>query len=195
MKKTVWLVVAIFLGLTLGAKEPPARFVSAVRRALDADAEWTMAKTTVSPALTVESSGVVSCFAGRGIVWQMREPFMHEYRMTTNTLAIVSELGTETKGLKDLPYYASIRQQTDRLLAGETAPFSDAFNWTWDEVGTGWTMRLLPKRRQFSRWVKQVTIWGGEAIDRTAIVYASGDQADIRFKETGQKLHKLWETE
>ena len=189
----IWMAAAwLCLVTALRAEEPPARFVAAVRRALDADAAWTMTKTTVSPVLTLESSGRVSCFAGRGIVWRMAEPFVQTITMTTNSLSIISSFERVTKQLKEMPYYSSIREQTDRLLAGETASFSDAFSWTWTENGTRWTITLKPKRRQFARWVAKVTLSGEGTLDRAQIDYASGERADIRFKETAFQQHGDW---
>lgn len=197
MRKSIAKIFALFCVilfpfLLLSAKEPPAEFVQAIQRALDGDAKWTMTKKMHSPALTLSSSGKVSCYAGHGIVWQAMEPFMQQIRMTTNTMEFVSELDTKTKSLDELPHYAQIRKQTDLFLQGEAEAFSEVFDWEWKKEKEIWTMSIRPKRSDMRRLVERAVLSGKKTFDEVVLYYPSGDQVHIKFQEDGRSTHSLW---
>lgn len=174
------------------AKEPPAVFVESMQRALDGDANWTMTKKMKSPALTLASSGKVSCYAGRGIVWQSMVPFMRQIRMTTNTMEFVSELDTKTKSLDELPHYVRIREQTDRFLQGNAEAFSQVFDWAWKNEKDRWTMTITPKRSDMRRLVLRAILSGTKTFDQVTLYYPSGEEVQIQFREIGRATHSLW---
>ena len=185
-------ILLLFPGLLPGADQIPGRFVRVMQRALDADAAWTMTKRMSRPALTLTSSGKVSCFAGRGIIWMSLHPFAQQIRMTRDAMTFVSELDTVTKPLAELPHYGEVRRAVDAFLAGEAGPFSTLFAWSWKSAEKGWVMTLEPKHPGMARLVQRARLEGDTTLERVRLVYASGDRVDLTFKESGRALHGLW---
>lgn len=178
----------------LPSAAPPPAFAAALRRALDADASWVMTKRMRSPALTLTSSGEVSCFAGKGIVWMPTAPFMRQIRMTARGISFLSERGAETRPPGEIPHYGQIREAAERFLAGECGDFSRLFSWEWEKGagGKGWRITILPKRPDMRRFIEKAVAEGGAALDRVTLSYAAGETVRIEFRETARGGHSLW---
>ena len=184
--------LALFGLVSLGA-EIPERFAAAARRALDADAEWKMTKKLAAAQLELESSGVVSCCAGRGIVWEAHEPLMSQIRMTTNAMEFVHEHYTEVKPLKQLPHYEQLRKSVDAFLGGDAKAFDRELRFDWIPAPDGgWRMSVTPLRSQIAKFLNRVELYGATTLERVELLYASGDEVRLKFKELPGSKHRLW---
>ncbi len=196
MKKFLPLVALAWCGWVSLAAEIPERFSAAVRRAMDADAEWVMTKKLASAQLELESSGQVSCCAGRGIVWQTQEPLMSQIRMTTNSMEFVHEHYTEVKPLKQLQHYGQLRKMVDDFVAGDAKAFDREFSFEWSSAPNGgWKMAVTPQRSQIAKFLRRAELFGSETLERVELSYASGDEVRLKFKELSGSKHRLWEDE
>lgn len=217
----ICLLLAAFAAAAPAAeREPPPRFAAALERALDSDAEWTMAKRLASPPIALVSTGSVSCCAGRGIAWETRAPFMQLIRMTTNEMIFVTERDTVVKRLDESPYYGRIRAEADRFMAGARDSFSRAFDWEWEpspeapdglRIAAGssqqddstasrnqqsashqWRMTVRPKEARLAKFMPRAVLVGSETLESATLFYADGSAAEIHFRETARHGHALW---
>lgn len=196
--KFLLTILASVVALAVGAKEVPARFVAAVQRALDADAQWTMMKTMPELEQPLLSSGVVSCRKEKGMIWKTQKPWEEEIRLYKHEMTFIVDGEAETKTYDEMPYYAEICKATDAFLAGDTDAFDDLFDWTWQEGKNGeWVMTLEVNYRQMRRLLKTITLTGNEVL--STITFISDDTAKgvthLKFHETGRSVHTLWTVE
>lgn len=193
------LFILFLLPTVLIAKAVPERFVAALQRALDADATWVMTKTLPDLKQPILSTGQVSCWKEKGMVWKTVTPFEEEIRVTKASITLIVDDEIETKPCDEMPYYTDICEATDAFLQGETDAFEDLFDWTWQEDATSgtWTMTLDVNRRQLRRLFKTISLMGGETLE--SVTFISGDKKMgttlLRFTETKDTRHALWHFE
>ena len=171
----------------------PSTCESALRRALDSDAAWRMERKLAGSTATLVSTGVVSCAAGRGIVWDVRHPFPSTATMTTNEMVFADEDGRRVKPLKDLPHYDDVRRETDAFLAGDPKAFDGAFTVETRFLDDGrWTLRFEPKVGDMKRLAESVEITGGATVDKAVLKSADGGVTTLVFTELARRGHLLW---
>ncbi len=192
MKRTI-LFLLCGLGLLAVAAELPAGAAAAFRRALDADAAWTLERRFAGSTRTLVSTGIVSCAVGRGIVWDVRHPFPSSVTMTTNAMVFVDEEGRREKSLDDLPHYAEIRAMTDAFVAGNEKAFDGVFALAAEaRDGGGWVMTLTPEVRAMRRLFASIELSGAATITNAVLKSEDGGSSVIRFTELARGAHGLW---
>lgn len=180
---TMSVLLSFFFLLT--AQGSSERFESALRRALDADAGWTMTKTQEDSPIVVRASGSVSCVKGKGIFWKEVYPLRREMAMDAEGFFLCGENGARFE-VKP-PRYQDIRRAVDVFLQGGQAPFGELFEEVFSESGGVWRVVLTPKRADMRRIVESVTVSGKETIAEARFGYASGETAVFRFTEKSRR--------
>jgi hypothetical protein len=172
--------------------DPVAAFKGALRRALDADAVWTMTKTVAGAPAGLKIEGSVSCAKGRGIIWQGERPFKSRISMLKDMMVFAGRGGERIVFSSDMSHYADVRSAIDGFLEGRDAPLGKLFEVSVSGNAAGWTVGLSPKRADVKMIVKSVSVSGGATVDRAEFRYASGETAVFEFRETGSGSHSLW---
>ena len=161
-----------------------ATALSALQKAMDSNAEWTMARQLPGSSRSLESSGTVGCRIGKGIVWTVKEPFESSVEMTTDAMIFTDEDGRREKSLGELPYYADIRKATDAFVAGNTNAFDGVFSFAERSTADGgWTVTLVPEVSAMKRLFTSVEISGAELPTNAVMKTEGGGMSVIRFKE------------
>ena len=193
-------LILFLLPTVLVAKVVPERFVTALQRALDADATWRMTRQLPTLDRPLLSTGSVSCWKEKGMIWKTLTPFDEEIRVTKTAITLLVDNEIEdVKPCDDMPYYEDICEATDAFLQGDTDDFEDLFDWTWSETSdTGaWTMTLEVNRRQLRRLFKTITLSGNETLE--SVTFVSEDEkmgtSHLDFTETKDTRHALWNFE
>lgn len=194
MKRFLFLLAVVGLSVASACAEAlPVRCVEAFRRALDADAAWTLERRLAEAERTLVSTGLVSCAAGRGIVWDVRAPFPSVVQMTTNAMVFVDEDGRREKTLDDLPHYAEIRALTDAFVAGDEKAFDGVFELEAEaQAVDGWRIRLVPEVRAMRRLFASIELSGAETLTNVVLKSGDGGTSTIRFRELSRGGHLLW---
>ena len=157
---------------------------TALRAALDGDAEWTMERTLPGTDRTLVSSGTVHCAVGTGIVWKTVFPFESSVTMTTNAMIFADEEGVREKALSELPHYAEIRRRTDAFAAGEFSAFEGLFRVETEKFADGgWRLKLEPEVRQMERLMKSVELYGARLPTNAVMQTGDGGVSRIFFRE------------
>ena len=161
-----------------------ATALSALQKAMDSGADWTMARRLPGSSRTLESRGTVDCRAGRGIVWTVSEPFPSSVEMSADAMVFADEDGRREKSLDDLPHYADIRKATDDFVAGNTNAFDGVFSFAERSTADGgWTVTLVPEVSAMKRLFTSVEISGAELPTNAVMKTEGGGMSVIRFKE------------
>ena len=161
-----------------------ATALSALQKAMDSDAEWTMARQLPGSSRALESSGTVSCRTGKGIIWAVREPFESSVEMTANAMIFTDEDGRREKTLGKLPHYADIRKATDAFVAGNTNAFDGVFAVTEKPFADGgWTVTLVPEVSAMKRLFTSIEVSGAALPTNVVMKTGDGGRSVILFKE------------
>lgn len=169
---------------------PPQPFINALQRALDADASWVMVKTVATLPRPLVSSGVVSCFAGKGIRWETRLPF--PVRIEMNKTELLLAHGNDQPTPEDVPHYAKIREAVDHLLAGETDAFSSIFKQETLPATNGWSILLQPTESHLAQFLHEVRLSGAKDLTYAQFLFHDGSLTKIHFTPTAHAAHNLW---
>lgn len=180
--------IAPLLALTIFGARPeptvPDACATALRRALDGRAAWTMERRIGKDGRALVSSGTVTCVAGSGIVWRVTAPFESSVAMTTNAMVFTDEEGVRTKPLAELPHYADIRAKTDAFVAGDAKAFDGLFALSAEELpGGGWRLDLRPELSAMERLLTRIELAGAMLPTNAVLTTADGGSCIIRFRE------------
>ena len=158
--------------------------LSAMQKAMDSDAEWTMARQLPGSSRALESRGNVSCRIGKGVVWTVKEPFESSVEMTPHAMIFTDEDGRREKSLGELPHYADIRKATDAFVAGNTNAFDGVFAVTEKSLADGgWTVTLVPEVPAMKRLFTSVELSGAALLTNAVMKTGDGGCCMIRFRE------------
>lgn len=187
------LTFAGFFLLAFGATafgDGREQFETALRRALDSSASWTMIKTIEGTPIKITSSGIVKCFKGQGIFWQMQKPFMSGISMKSNEMRFFGDDGERVVPSSELPHYEEITKAIDEFASGKKGRFEKLFKIEMLNGASSWRVRLEPKRNDMRQLIKSLELTGGETLDVVVFCFSSGEKAVYTFKETSPSLPK-----
>ncbi|MGN0887068.1 MAG: hypothetical protein ACI4RT_08755 [Candidatus Spyradenecus sp.] len=191
--RPLFLLVAALSLCPVQAAEAPEACRLALRRALDADASWTMEKHAPALKHPLKSRGTVSCDRDRGICWRTEAPFLHTITITADAMAFTTAQGTSTKTADDLPHYARISALTAAFARGEETAFDDLVSAIEPLPAPEgqWSLRLIPIR-QARRLFEEVRLSGGETLTEAELLAPDGTRIHLHFTELGRATHCLW---
>ena len=156
---------------------------SALRRALNGRAAWTMERTLGPGGRVLRSSGTVACVMQSGIVWRVTAPFESSVAMTTNSMVFADEEGTRVKSLADLPHYADIRAKTDAFAAGDEKAFDGLFKLSSAALPDGgWRLVMKPEISAMERLFTEIELTGAALPTNAVLKTADGGSCAIRFR-------------
>ena len=194
MKRFLLVLVLLAVSGVAAALTIPSSCETALRRTLDADAEWRMERLLTGAARPLVSKGVVSCFMDRGIIWETRAPIASTATMTTNSVVFIDRHGRQEKPLAELPHYATIRRQAEAFLAGDDKAFDEYFAVDTEMTDDGsWRLTFRPVSWQLKRFITDLVVTITDArVTKVVIRSEKGGTSTITFRETGWKTHALW---
>lgn len=157
--------------------------LSALQKAMDSCADWTMSRQLPGSSRTLESRGTVDCRVGRGIVWSVTEPFSSSVEMTADSMVFTDEDGRRVKPLDELPHYEDVRKATDAFVAGNTNAFEGVFSVTERRPAAGgWVVTLVPEVPAMKRLFTSVELSGAELPTNAVLKTDGGGSSVIRFR-------------
>ena len=157
---------------------------SALRRALNGRAAWTMERTLGPGGRVLRSSGTVECVMQSGIVWRVTAPFVSSVAMTTEAMVFEDDEGTRVKPLSELPYYAEIRKKTDAFAAGDAKAFDGLFALASETLPEGgWRLVMKPEVKAMERLFTEIVLTGNSLPTNAVLKTADGGASVIRFRE------------
>ena len=182
------LVLPLLLAFSLFPSAPaptlPDGCTTALRKALDGRAAWTMERTLGKGGRVLRSSGTVECVMQSGIVWRVTAPFESSVAMTTNAMVFADEDGTRVKPLSELPHYAEIRARTDAFATGDAKAFEGLFALAPTAFpGGGWKLVMKPEVSAMERLFTEIELAGAALPTNAVLMTADGGRCVIRFRE------------
>ncbi|MBO5643281.1 MAG: hypothetical protein J6S51_04680 [Kiritimatiellae bacterium] len=187
--KFTLVMISFFLSVIQSFANSREHFELALRRALDSSATWTMEKTIEGTPIRISSSGIVKCFKGQGIFWQMQKPFVSGISMKGKEMRFFGEDGERVVPSSEMPHYEEITKAIDEFASGKDVRFEKLFKIEASNLSTNqWRVRLEPKRRDMRQLIKFLELTGSATLNEVVFYFSSGEKAHYTFKEVFASL-------
>ncbi|RDS85637.1 LolA family protein [Dyella psychrodurans] len=138
-----------------------------------------------NPALTQpqNSSGQLLFVTGKGMLWQVQQPYQETLALTGNqTLRIDANGHAQT--VRSERGVSQISQMLQSMLAGQLDAVLRQFNVTAEGSATQWTLHFTPKQSRVAQVLRDIQLDGGAFLQGIRIDMQDGTQTDIRMTGT-----------
>lgn len=176
------LCCAAFAAQAAGSHDLLDRVLAQLRRHPSVRAEFT--QTRSNPALTRPqvSHGQLLFVLGRGLLWQVREPYRETLLLDGRRSARVGP-GGRLQPLHGQQGVQQVSQMLQSMLGGNPAPISRQFDVQASGTPDAWTVHFVPKQARMARVLARIELDGHAYLQGIRIVMRDGGGTRIRFDD------------
>ncbi|QAU25302.1 outer membrane lipoprotein carrier protein LolA [Dyella sp. M7H15-1] len=137
------------------------------------------------PALTQSqhSRGQLLFVSGRGMLWQVQQPYQEMLALTGNQTARIDASG-RMQSVRNERGISQISQMLQSMLAGRLDAVMRQFNVSADGSVARWTLHFTPKQTRVAQVLRDIQLDGGSFLQGIRINMQDGTQTDIRMTDT-----------
>ena len=172
-----------------GADQPQTRLLSQVRqRLLQAPVvrgAFTQEKTIKGFQNPLRSSGRFVVAQGKGIVWQVQQPFASTLRVTPDSLQSLQADGQVSFQLQaqQEPALRAINSMLFAVMAADVTALAQHFEVQGSLPGTdAWRLTLTPRDKMLGQWLLRIELQGDRFVREVRLLEAQGDASLIHLK-------------
>jgi outer membrane lipoprotein-sorting protein len=138
-----------------------------------------------NPALTQPqtSSGQLLFVTGKGMLWQVQQPYQETLALTGSRTARIDANG-HAQSVRGDRGVSQISQMLQSMLAGQPDTVLRQFNVTADGNATQWTLHFTPKQARVAQVLRAIQLDGDAYLQGIRIDMQDGTQTDIRMTGT-----------
>ena len=128
------------------------------------------------------STGQFVLAKGHGLLWRLKTPLQQEYRIDTNGIA-----RRDANGWQMLPNKSAGAQQNGLFLAvlqGDSSGLQRDFELRLLGKAEQWSLTLVPRSLLLKQIFQQITIDGGERVQRIELLETQGDSTLLRMPDS-----------
>lgn len=143
--------------------------------------QFTQRKTLKGFKQPLQSSGNFVVARGKGIAWQVRQPFASTLIIKPESLlsrAADGSLAMEMKA-QDEPVLRTINAMLFAVMAADLAQLSQYFEVTGQVHSIGWKLHLVPRDAMLAQWLQAVDLSGQQFVQEVQLQEARGDRSQI----------------
>ena len=131
----------------------------------------------------LKSSGDFVVARGKGIAWQVRQPFASTLIVTSDSLLSRAADGSVSMQMsaRDEPVLRTINAMLFAVMAADLVQLSQYFEMTGRVQGAGWTLHLVPRDAMLAQWLRAIDIGGQQFVREVQLQEASGDRSQIQI--------------
>ena len=138
------------------------------------------------------SNGRLVFVAGKGVLWQVREPFATQVLVKRDALIKWNDNGVPQRlNLERAPVFRALSQVFLTVFTGNMSGLQDSFEIVPHVSGARWRLSLVPRDPGFARIIARVHVAGDSFVDELTIVEGRGDQTLIRFSHINTESCQL----
>ena len=129
----------------------------------------------------LKSSGDFVVARGKGIAWQVRQPFASTLIVKPDSLLSRAADGSVAMQMKaqDEPVLRTINAMLFAVMAADLAQLSQYFEVTGQVQGNSWTLHLVPRDAMLAQWLQAVDLHGQQFVQEVQLQEARGDRSQI----------------
>jgi hypothetical protein len=130
------------------------------------------------------SRGRLTAVAGRGVLWQVREPHKATVLVTADAVLEWDDQGQPRRlEMAASPGFRALGDALLGVLTGDTGKLASLFELTPLPADPGWRLALAPKNPNLAAMISEIEIAGGQFVAKVVISEAGGDRTVITFGE------------
>ena len=157
------------------------------QRVLDAPVvrgQFTQRKTVQGFKQPLQSSGDFVVARGKGIAWQVRQPFASTLIVKPDSLLSRAADGSVAMQMKaqDEPVLRTINAMLFAVMAADLAQLSQYFEVTGQVQAAGWKLHLVPRDPMLAQWLQSVDLRGQQFVQEVLLQEAREDRSQIQIQ-------------
>ncbi len=157
------------------------------QRVLDAPVvrgQFTQRKTVQGFKQPLQSSGDFVVARGKGIAWQVRQPFASTLIVKPDSLLSRAADGSVAMQMKaqDEPVLRTINAMLFAVMAADLAQLSQYFEVTGQVQAAGWKLHLVPRDPMLAQWLQSVDLRGQQFVQEVLLQETRGDRSQIQIQ-------------
>lgn len=146
---------------------------------------FAQAKTVEGFRQPLRSSGDFVVARGKGIAWQVRQPFASTLIVRPDRLLSRGADGTVGMQLRaeDEPVLRTVNAMLFAVMAADLAQLGRYFEIDGQVRGDGWTLHLVPRDALLAQWLRSVELSGQQFVQEVRLREARGDSSLIQIAD------------
>ncbi len=142
------------------------------------------------------SRGKFVFVAGKGVLWQVREPFPAQVLVKRDALIKWSDDGRPQRvSFGQTPIFKALSNVFLATFSGDINGLRDTFFIKADELSSPWRLTLTPRNQAFAKIITAVRVTGDRFVNELVIEEARGDKTHIKFSGVDTETCQLGEAE
>ena len=146
--------------------------------------QFTQLKTVQGFKQPLKSSGDFVVARGKGIAWQVRQPFASTLIVKPDSLLSRGADGKVAMQMKaqDEPVLRTINAMLFAVMAADLPQLGQYFEVTGQVQGKNWALHLVPRDPMLAQWLQAVDLRGAQFVQEVQLQEARGDRSQILIK-------------
>lgn len=146
--------------------------------------QFTQRKTVQGFKQPLQSSGDFVVARGKGIAWQVRQPFASTLIVKPDSLLSRAADGSVAMQMKaqDEPVLRTINAMLFAVMAADLAQLGQYFEVTGQVQATSWRLHLVPRDSMLAQWLQFVDLRGQQFVQEVLLQEARGDRSQIQIQ-------------
>jgi len=146
--------------------------------------QFTQRKTVQGFKQPLQSSGDFVVARGKGIAWQVRQPFASTLIVKPDSLMSRGADGSVAMQMKaqDEPVLRTINAMLFAVMAADLAQLGQYFEVSGQVQGSSWKLHLVPRDAMLAQWLQAVDLSGQQFVQEVQLQETRGDRSLISIK-------------
>lgn len=146
--------------------------------------QFTQRKTVQGFKQPLQSAGDFVVARGKGIAWQVHQPFASSLIVKPDSLLSRAADGSVAMQMKaqDEPVLRTINAMLFAVMAADLAQLSQYFEVSGQVQGSSWKLHLVPRDAMLAQWLQSVDLSGQQFVQEVQLQEARGDRSQIFIK-------------
>lgn len=143
--------------------------------------QFTQRKTVQGFKQPLQSSGDFVVARGKGIAWQVRQPFVSTLIVKPDSLLSRGADGRVAMQMKaqDEPVLRTINAMLFAVMAADLVQLAQYFEVTGSVQGANWSLHLVPRDAMLAQWLQAVDLRGQQFVQEVQLLETRGDRSQI----------------
>ncbi|WP_237736831.1 outer membrane lipoprotein carrier protein LolA [Delftia acidovorans] len=145
--------------------------------------QFTQLKTVQGFRQPLKSSGDFVVARGKGIAWQVRQPFASTLIVRPDSLLSRGADGSTAVQMRaqDEPVLRTINAMLFSVVSADLAQLTHYFEVSGQVQGAGWRLHLVPRDPVLAQWLQAVDLSGQQFVQSVQLQEARGDRSQIQM--------------
>ncbi len=158
--------------------------------------DFTQSKTLQALTRPLVSRGRIVFVGGKGVLWQVLEPFPARVLVKKETLTRWNDDGApQTVNYGQNPIFGALSQVFFSVFTGRIEGLNDRFAVESSLTPARWTLTLVPRTPELGTIIAGVQVSGGAFVDQLVIAEKRGDRTIISFSNINTESCRLSDAE